>query len=51
VARPAVKISAAASPKMRPAERITAVTSPGMAIGSTTWRIVVHLDAPRARLA
>ncbi len=46
-----MKIRAAASPKIRPAVRMTPVTMPGIASGRTTWTIVCHLVVPSARLA
>src|SRR5579871_6284081 len=43
VEMPAVKINAAASPKMRPAARMKPVTRLGIAAGISTLRIVSHL--------
>src|SRR5690348_6560982 len=45
---PAVKISAAVSPKIRPAIKITPVVSDAIALGNTTLRIVCHFVAPSA---
>jgi hypothetical protein len=45
---PAVKISAAVSPKMRPATSTTPVVSRPIALGSTTRVIVCHFVPPSA---
>jgi len=41
----------AVSPAARPTPRMAPVRMPGVACGSTTFVIVCHLVAPRARLA
>jgi hypothetical protein len=45
------KLFLPASPKTRPAVRTMPVTMPGMATGSTAWRMVCHFVDPSARLA